>query len=163
MHAAKTRRATVLVFIMGLLILGFTGPKCFAAGQDGILGRWRDVSGSVEVEIYKKKDKYHGKIVWLKEPNYRDNDRKGMAGKPRVDRENPDPSMRTRPLIEMDLFWDCVYTENNRWENGMLYDPLKGRSYRCSITMDKPERLRVRGFTGVELLGKTIFFKRLPI
>lgn len=163
MRAAKIRRAAFLAFLLGLLILDFTGPKCFAAGQDEILGRWRDVSGSVEVEIYKKKDKYHGKIVWLKEPNYRDNDRKGMAGKPRVDRENPDPSMRTRSLIEMDLFRDCVYTENNRWENGVLYDPLKGRSYRCSITMDKPERLRVRGFTGVELLGKTIFLKRVSI
>jgi uncharacterized protein (DUF2147 family) len=133
----------------------------YAWDQDAIIGKWRDVKGTVEVEIYKNKEKYHGKIVWLKEPSYRENDCRGMAGKPKIDRENPDPALRNRPLLNMDLILGCVFTKNQRWEKGLLYDPLKGRTYQCSISMDTPDRLMVRGYIGAEILGRTIFLKRI--
>ncbi len=153
---------TLFVFLSGLLLLlHIDCSLSHALNRDALLGRWRNISGTVEIEVYKNKDKYHGRILWLKEPNYRENDRKGMAGKPRTDRDNPDPALRNRPLLNMDLFWDCVFTENQQWENGFLYDPLKGKTYRCIISMYTPNRLRVRGYIGEDILGRTMFFKRI--
>lgn len=58
--------------------------------QDAIVGKWLSADGDGKVEIYKKGDKYYGKLVWLKEPN-EDN------GTPKVDDENPDASKRSTP------------------------------------------------------------------
>jgi len=156
----KTVKTFYVLLSILLMVLYLDCSSGQALNSDSILGRWRDVSGKVEIEIYKKKEKYHGKILWLKESNYRENDSKGMAGKPRIDRENPNPSLRNRPLLNMDLFWDCVFTEHKKWENGLLYDPLKGNTYRCSISMDTPDKLRVRGYIGVEIMGRTILLKK---
>jgi uncharacterized protein (DUF2147 family) len=144
------------------LMMLLAGAPALAAVMDAdtILGRWRDASGRVEIEIYKDSGKYHGKIVWLKEPNYRENDRRGMGGKPRIDRDNPDPALRIRPLMHMDLIRGCVFSDNGRWEKGALYDPLRGRTYGCSISMDGTGKLNVRGYIGLELLGRTMILKR---
>jgi uncharacterized protein (DUF2147 family) len=47
------------------------------------------------------------------------------------------------------------------WGKGLLYDPLKGKTYQCSISMDKLGWLRMRGYYNAEILGMTIFFKRV--
>jgi hypothetical protein len=106
----------IFLYLTSLLIPQLPCSSCYALNQDAILGKWQDISGKVEIEVYKNADKYHGRILWLREPNYRENDHKGMAGKPRIDRENPDLAMRNRPLLNMDLFWDCIFTENQRWK-----------------------------------------------
>jgi len=152
---------TIFLLLLSMLLLHLDCSFCHAWNQDAIIGKWRDLRGTFEIEVYKNKEKYHGKILWLKEPNYRENDRKGMAGKPKIDRDNPDLALRNRPLLNMDLFWGCVFTENQRWEKGLFYDPLKGKTYQCSISMDTPEWLRVRGYIGTEILGMTMFLKRI--
>ncbi len=151
----------MFLFLSSLLLLHPICSLCHAWNQEAIIGKWRDVKGTIEIEIYRNNEKYHGRIMWLKEPNYRENDRKGMAGKPKIDRENPDPALRKRPLLNMDLFWGCVFSENQRWERGLLYDPLKGKTYQCSISMDTPDWLRVRGYIGAEILSMTMFLKRI--
>jgi len=157
---------TICLFLLGLLpllllLLHLDSSFGYAVNQDEIIGKWRNLLGTVEIEVYKDKDKYHGKILWLKERNYRGNDPKSMAGKPRIDRENPDPALKNRPFINMDLFGDCIFTENQHWEKGFLYDPLNGKKYECSISMYAPDRLKVRGYIGAEILGTTMFFKRI--
>lgn len=151
----------MLLFLSILLLPYLECSFCHASNQDAIIGKWRDLREIIEIEIYKNMDKYHGRIVWLKEPNYRENDYKGMAGKPRIDRENPDPALRNRPLLNMDLLWGCVFTDNKQWAKGILYDPMKGKTYQCSISMDKHDWLIVRGYTGAEILRKTMFLKRI--
>jgi len=157
---SKTSK-TMFLFLSSMLLLQTVCSFCYAWDHDAIIGKWRDVRGTFEIEIYKNNEKYHGRILWLKEPNYRENDRKGMAGKPKIDRENPDSTLQNRPLLNMDMFWDCVFSENQRWEKGLLYDHLKGKTYQCSISMDTPYWLTIRGYIGAEILGKTIFLKRI--
>jgi len=158
----KNKTGKKMLLFLSILLLPYLDCSfCHAWNQDAIIGKWRDLRDTIEIEVYKNMDTYHGRIVWLKEPNYRENDHKGMAGKPKIDRENPDSTLRKRPLLNMDMFWDCAFTENQRWEKGLLYDPLKGRTYQCSISMDTPGWLTIRGYIGAETLGKTIFLKRI--
>src|SRR5216683_476809 len=54
------------------------------AGQgDQIMGTWNTAEDKAQVEVFKQKDKYFGKIVSLKEPDWPANDEKGMAGQPK--------------------------------------------------------------------------------
>jgi uncharacterized protein (DUF2147 family) len=155
---------TIFLFLAGLFLLLFLHLDSsfgHASNQDAIIGKWRNLVGTVEIEVYKNNDKYHGKILWLKDRNYRGNDPKGIAGKPRMNHENPDPALKNKLLINSDLFGDCVFTENQHWEKGFLYDHLNGKKYECSISMYAPDRLKVRGYIGPEILGTTMFFKRI--
>ena len=43
----------------------------------------------------------------------------------------------------------------------LIIDAVKGKTYQCSISMDKPDRIKVRGYVGIEILGRTMFLKRI--
>jgi len=47
------------------------------------------------------------------------------------------------------------YTGDNLWEGGRIYNPEDGRKYRCKLWLDGENRLKLRGYVGMSLLGKT--------
>ncbi len=147
--------------LAGLVFLLVLSGRTYAQGADAVLGRWLNAKGTAQVEIYKVQGTYFGKIVWLKEPIYPADDRKGMTGKPKVDRENPDPARRTQPLVDLMLLRDFVFASNNLWERGRIYDPENGKDYRCKMTLTSPDVLRVRGFIGISLIGRTEIWTRV--
>lgn len=75
---------------------------------------------NTRVEIYKCCDNYCGKIVELKFPYYSADDTGGMAGQPKVDRINPDASLRTRPLFGLNMLEGFGYTGGNVWKGGTI-------------------------------------------
>ncbi len=91
----------------------------------------------------------------LKEPFYRADDNGGMAGKPVVDRENPNPNLRSRALIGLRLIEGFTYAGKNVWEKGTIYNPDNGKTYQCRMTLSAPDRLEVKGFIGIPLFGAT--------
>jgi uncharacterized protein (DUF2147 family) len=153
-----------IIFLTGLLIL--TGAL---AGQsvssDGILGVWKtyDEKGKVDstVEIYKEKDTYCAKIVSLVEATWPPGDDQGMAGKPKNDRFNPNAELRSRPIVGMQFMQNFVFNPNkNIWENGKIYDPACGKTYKCKLTLTSANKLEVRGYIGISLLGRTEIWSR---
>jgi uncharacterized protein (DUF2147 family) len=97
----------------------------------------------------------------LKEPNYPADDPKGMAGKTKVDRENPDPAKKEQPILGMNLVWGFTHAGENVWEGGSIYNPREGKTYKCKMTLENPDTLKVRGFIGISLLGKTNIWTRV--
>ncbi len=136
-------------------------PAAGAQSPDAVLGKWWNEEKDAQVEIYSCEGKYCGKIVMLKEPNYPANDPKGMAGKPKVDRENPEADKRERPLLGMNLVWGFTPAGEKAWEGGLIYNPREGKTYKCKLTLESPDRLKVRGFIGISLIGKTNVWTRV--
>jgi len=150
--------------IFSLLLLGFflaLGSAAGAQNPDLLPGKWWNEEKDAQIEIYACEGKFCGKIIWLKEPNYPDNDPKGMGGKPKVDRENPDASKRERPILGMDLVWGFTPSGGTLWEGGFIYNPRDGKTYKCKLTLEEPDRLKVRGFIGFSLIGKTNIWTRI--
>ena len=150
------KRVVSVVFLIILLLASFA----LAADEDKILGLWNTSENDCKIEIFKCGGKYCGRIVWLKEPVYRADDDEGMAGRPVVDRKNPNPNLRSRPLIGLQLIEGFIYSGKNVWEKGTIYDPDNGRTYRCKMILSAPNRLEVRGFVGIPLLGATSVWTR---
>jgi uncharacterized protein (DUF2147 family) len=100
---------------------------------DDIVGVWKDGQGKGQVQIYKHNGKYYGKIIWLKNP-------KDVNGKPKVDRKNPDVTLRNKPVMGLVMLKDFKYDD----EEYKAYMKLKDRN-----------TLAVRGYIGISLLGKT--------
>lgn len=126
-----------------------------AASPDDILGVWNTEQNDAKVEIFKCGEKFCGKIVWLKDPTYPPNSKEGTPGTPKFDHNNPDPSLRSRPVMGLQLMTDFVNSGNNVWKDGKLYDPEKGKAYSGKMTLVSPTELDLRGFIGISLLGRT--------
>ena len=141
------------ILVMGMALL--FSFAVHAQNQDAIVGKWWNQENDAQIEIYPCDGKYCGKIVWLKEPNFPSNDPKGMEGKPKVDRENPDPAKKGQPILGLNLVWGFTYAGENLWEGGFIYDPREGKTYKCKLSLETPDHLKVRGFIGIALIGKT--------
>jgi uncharacterized protein (DUF2147 family) len=141
--------------------LCFVISSAYAVSPDAILGTWLNGKQTAHVEIYKADGKYFGKIVWLKEPVYHADDKKGMAGKTKVDRENPDAAKRNQPILGLVILRNFVFVKDGLWEDGMIYDPENGKDYKCKMTLESPDILNVRGYIGISLLGRTDTWTRV--
>jgi uncharacterized protein (DUF2147 family) len=142
-----------------LLLLCLSASVAWAADDaDGVLGTWVTGDGDAHVQIVKHGDVYDGSIVWLKEPNYPADDK--MAGKPKVDRENPDQSLKSRPVLGLPLIQGFKYAGDGVWSDGHIYDPKSGKLYSCKMTLMMDGRLKVRGYVGISLFGRTDIWVR---
>lgn len=143
------------VFLAILLSVGFALPGMTQKHKaDDILGTWLNQEGTGKVTLYKEKGKYFGKVVWLREPNDR------TTGKPRTDKENPDPKLKSRPLIGLVNMRDFVFDGEDEWSDGTIYDPKNGKTYSCYIEFEGANRLKVRGYVGVSLIGRSTYWTK---
>ncbi len=150
-------RQCALIVFAGLML--FT-VSAYAAGPDGILGVWNTEERDAKIEIYKCGKKYCGKIVWLKDATYPAGSKEGTPGTPILDHNNPDPKLRKRPLIGLPIMFDFVFAGGNSWKSGKIYDSDNGRRYSGTLTLVSPNRLKVRGFIGISLIGETTTWRR---
>ena len=76
-----------------------------------------------------------------------------------VDGHNPDPALRTRPVCKMVIGTGFTLKDADHGENGRIYDPESGKTYKSVIASDG-NTLSVRGYIGVKALGRSQTWKR---
>jgi uncharacterized protein (DUF2147 family) len=154
-------RAWIPLVVMLMCVVGGA-----AADEEGdrVLGLWatdpEGDGGQAHVEIYKEGGLYHGKIVWLAIPVYPPDDDQGMAGRSKIDRNNPDPAMRERPVLGLVIVEGFHYAGDGLWQKGTIYDPDNGKTYKCKMRLTENGVLKVRGFIGFSLIGRTTEWTR---
>lgn len=131
----------------------------FGADPGDILGSWKTDGDKSRLELFKCGEKLCGKVVWLQHPNYT-NSNDGPVGTPKVDRKNPNTSLRKRSILGLQVMSGLTKIGDNRWGNGTCYDPESGKSYRCSMELVSPTRLKMRGYIGISLFGRTYILSR---
>ena len=147
----------ILIFFISLSLMV---SSAFGEDADSIVGLWSTPENKSKIKILKCGDKYCGRLATLKEPNYPADDKEGMAGKPKVDRKNPNLEFRAHHLVGLQLMQGFSYSGGNIWEGGKIYDPENGKFYRCKITLSNPKRLEVRGYIGFSFIGETSVWTR---
>jgi uncharacterized protein (DUF2147 family) len=146
----------ILTFLAAILL---TASTSFAATPGDVLGLWKTDGGDSQLELFKCGDKICGKIVWLKVPKYIDrND--GPVGKTKVDRKNPNPALRNRPILGLQVMSGFTAQGDNRWGKGTSYNPESGKSYKSKLLLASPQRLELRGYIGISLIGRTLVLSR---
>lgn len=141
--------------LFALVLLPLAGFPSTAVnnGADELLGIWWNHEKDAHIEIYKCDNQFCGKIVWLKEPN--------ENGAPKKDKHNPEESLQSRPLMGLDVLKGFEFKEEGSWEDGTIYNPRDGKTYSCYLKMLEEGRLKVRGYVGISLIGKTQFWERV--
>ena len=115
-----------------------------------MFGHW--ATNDSIIEVGERDGVFHATIVSILNPLYLE-DENGPVGQPRVDLENPDESLRARPLIGMNLV-DGYQYKGGKWQ-GNLYDPESGKTYKSQITLGSDGDLEMRGYVGAPMFGRT--------
>ncbi len=112
------------------------------------VGIWMNEDKEARFEIYNcENNKLCGKLVWLKEPT--------RNGKPKVDENNPDKNLQSRPLQGLVFLKGFEPVGSAKWDNGTIYDPKSGKTYSSYMKLNGPDKLEVKGYIGISLIGRS--------
>ena len=139
----KVKATSILAFVSMLVLPAYAQTKA-----DDIIGVW--LTGGKEpakIQIYRSGEKFYGKIIWLKNP--------AENGKQRIDANNPDKTKRSNPVIGLIILTAFKFDGTDEWKGGDIYDPESGKTYSSYIYLKDKNTLKVRGYVGVSLFGRT--------
>lgn len=61
-----------------------------------------------------------------------------------------------QPVVGMTIMWGVKADGDNDWAGGQILDPGKGKIYKVKLSLaDNGEKLDVRGYIGMPMLGRT--------
>jgi uncharacterized protein (DUF2147 family) len=136
---------------LGLATLTLLFASSALAQEASPVGRWTTIDDETKkpksvISIYEENGKLFGKIEKLfLEPN-----------------EKPDPicdkcegALKNQPILGMVIMRD-LKKDDDEWTGGTILDPKNGKTYKCKIAVeDGGKKLKVRGFIGLSLIGRT--------
>ena len=137
---------------LALLLSLVAGP---AWASQNVTGVWYDDSGTGAVQLYRCGNSVCGRIFWLRHAV-------NKAGKPLRDAYNPSHIHRKRPICGLQVIWGTQPQNDGSWDGGRIYDPKVGKSYAVAIERLGATRLRITGYLGARLFGKSFVWRRAP-
>jgi uncharacterized protein (DUF2147 family) len=120
------------------------------------LGLWNAEGGAAVVEVRQCADALCGRVVWLRSPL----DEEGCELR---DKNNPDPVLRERPIVGLEILRGLLPSNQDplTWTGGTIYDPVSGNTYRCQLKLESSDRLYLRGYIAIPLVGRTTTWTRV--
>ncbi len=152
----KTLRglAVLVALFPGLVFLG-TASANDRDARDAVFGQW---AGDTSIlEVGEANGALYARVISVRDPVYIAGEKDGPVGTTRVDVHNPDASLRSRPIVGIDLVSGYKY-DDGKWQ-GQLYDPGSGKTYQSQMSVDGGGNLKLRGYIGSPMFGKTQTFK----
>jgi lathosterol oxidase len=145
----RVKKVAVTAVILLVSVAGLRGQ----AKADDIMGIWLTHGDKpAKIQIYRSGSQYFGKIVWLQFP--------AENGKAMADKNNPDAGKQGRPLLGLVILTGFKF-DTDEWNGGDIYDPEKGKTYSCTMSLKDANTLKVRGYIGISLLGRTEIWTRV--
>ena len=123
---------------------------------DTVLGYWANESSILHIQ--QSANTLTATVFAIRDPLYLADEDAGIPGMPRRDDQNSDETLRSRPIIGLNLLSEYKYG-GKRWE-GKIYDPESGNIYSSRMERDG-ENLKMRGYIGVPWVGRTAIFEPL--
>lgn len=140
--------------IIGILLISLSSFRD-SYNNDVIVGKWLNPRKDAHIEIYKSGTSYSGKIVWLK------NSVNASTDKPVTDDENPNASLRNKPVLNLVILRGFTYNwDDNEYVDRTIYDPKEGKTYTCKMWLTETNQLNIRGYVGI--FYRTEVWTRVP-
>ncbi len=136
-----------ICFVAAFMLAG--SILCFA---QSFVGKWKtidDETGKPKavIEIYQKGNKYYGKIVEMLVKPTNNN-----CVKCTDDRKN-------KPIVGLEVLRN-MELDGSELSGGTILDPAKGKEYKCTITFENKDKLKVRGYIGFSMIGRNQYWER---
>jgi uncharacterized protein (DUF2147 family) len=159
-HPGTERRALPLrglqlALLLALALLSLVRPS-LAHAADTPVGYWTTIDDdgktpSSIIQIFARGKKLYGKVVRLINP--REKDPKCTAC---------DGPRKNQRILGMEILRDFEQ-DDDEWSGGYILDPRNGTEYKCYMELQEGgKRLKVRGYVGIALLGRTQYWQKSP-
>ena len=136
---------------LGLATLTVLFATNALAQEASPVGRWTTIDDETKkpksvISIYEENGKLYGKIEKLYlEPSEEQN--------PVCDK--CEGALKNQPILGMVIMRD-LKKDDDEWSGGTILDPANGKTYKCKIAVEGGgKKLKVRGYIGMSLLGRT--------
>lgn len=136
---------TILTFTLFLFSISMNSQTIF--------GKWHSTNeetGKVDsvIEVYEKNGKAFAKVVEIKNP-----DRKNALC------DLCEGKNKNKPILGLNILTG-LEKDDDEWSGGKILDPRNGKVYKCYIKLEDPNKLKIRGYIGFALIGKTAYWTR---
>lgn len=136
-------------FLLAVFALGG-----FALNAQEVTGKWKTIDDNTGearsiIEIYEEEGKVYGKIADLIDPKKENPICDKCSG------EDKDEPIRGLVIIK------GLEKDGDEYNSGKILDPESGKLYKCYITLEDEDVLKVRGYIGISLLGRTQYWQRV--
>ncbi len=117
-----------------------------------ILGEWETYDDETNekksvIEIFEKDNKYYGKVKEI------------LTGNDGAICENCKGDKKNQPILGLQII-EGLKKDGESYESGTILDPESGKVYKCYLELEEADKLKVRGYIGFALLGRTQYWKR---
>ena len=116
-----------------------------ALADDPVEGLWLVQAGTAKVKVApcaSDKTKMCGQVAWLKTTGAKD-------------ANNPDASLRSRPIMGLLMIRDFKPAGAGKWTSGKIYDPNSGKTYGSKMSANPDGTLKVEGCVAVVCQAQT--------
>jgi uncharacterized protein (DUF2147 family) len=119
-----------------------------------VIGKWKtidDETGEAKsiVEIYEKSGKVYGKVVDILRAKHKKDVCKKCEG-----------AEKNKQILGMVII-NGLKKDGSEYTGGTILDPTNGKKYKCSISLESPDKLKLRGYIGFSMIGKTQYWVRV--
>ena len=126
----------------------------YSVKAQSVFGKWQSIdskTGKDEaiIEIYKENNKVYAKVVDILNPEDKDKICIYCKG------ENKD-----KPILGM-IIVNGLKENGDVWGGGKILDPKNGNYYKCYITLVDNSKLKLRGYIGISLFGRTEYWYKV--
>lgn len=138
-------RSTLTALTAAAAVLAISPSS--AAAAPSVKGDWLTADGSRKIRIVSCGETLCGTIIWLKQGDQ-------AVGQPRLDVNNPDPALRNRAVLGLQVITGFKPTSAG-WAGGAIYDPNTGKTYAAKLSANPDGALRVEGCIAVFCQSRT--------
>ena len=129
-----------------IIILAFLVSSGLYA--QSILGTWKSINEETNkeesfIEIYEENGKFYGKVLQVLDPKKKATVCTKCKGQ---DKNKP---------IEGLIIIKGLTRVANEWSGGKILDPKNGKTYKCVVTLPNQNTLKLRGYIGFSVFGRT--------
>lgn len=122
--------------------------------SQSIVGKWKtidDATGEAKsiVEVFSKSGKIYAKVVEILDPANKKSVCKKCSGED-----------KNKPILGLTII-KGLSKDGYEYNSGEILDPNNGKSYKCALSLESKDKLKVRGYIGFSLLGRTQYWHRV--
>jgi len=122
--------------------------------SQSVIGKWKNIDdedgkAKAIIEIYEKGEKLYGKVHEIVDPKDRNKVCINCSGED-----------KNKPILGMVVI-KGLHKDGHEFNSGTILDPKKGKLYKCYITLESKDVLKVRGYIGFSIFGRTQYWYRV--
>lgn len=130
------------ILLAGLFI------SILSANAQSVTGKWKTFDDETKeaksiVEITERDGKIYGKVIEILNP-----------AKKNIKCTNCSGTDKDKPVLGLEIL-KGLSKDGKEYSDGKILDPSNGKLYKCIVSLDGNDKLKIRGYVGISAFGRT--------